>query len=70
MTIDTIFKKLKLFLAMGVAFLLLATFTSCGGDLVGPRFQDEEEPEAEDPEKEDPSKGAGVAWSFQDVRHV
>ncbi|MEE9169425.1 MAG: hypothetical protein V3U73_06635 [bacterium] len=61
---SNISEKLKWVLVLGLALLLLTTFISCGGDLVGPRLHDETEPD-ERPEEQDPDEGGGTASGKQ-----
>jgi hypothetical protein len=58
---SNISEKLKWVLVLGLALLLLTTFISCGGDLVGPRLHDDKEPDDPTDEEQKPDEGGGSA---------
>ena len=52
--------EFKWFLVIALVLLLLFTFISCADDIVGPRIQDDKEPDEPNDEEESPNDGSIV----------
>ena len=51
--------QLTWILVIALVLLSLFTFISCADDIVGPRIQDDKEPDAPEDEEQDPNEGGG-----------